>query len=350
MQAGRGWFWLAPSRASRVIGSVPVIAFAAVAHAALPAGSSSAIERCSPTSVLYEIDSRNRAKLEKILDAASRVQNNEAVLWRIEKDGVAPSYLFGTVHVVNESLQDLSPAVRSAIDQSSVVAVESAMTRQGASYEMSQAGPLMASYDKELQRVLADDEIAVVEKALAEAGYPAQMALGLKAWAATMFLADSDCQRAAQTRGLKSVDTLVTDRATAKGLKIVGLESILDQYRSMAAISHAAQIAWLKASIELHHRVDDISQTISELYRFRRLDAVWPLTQEMAPHAGLDDATLETLRGELVDKRNVRLLRSAQPLVEEGGVFIAVGAMHQTGANGLVELLRQQGYRVVAIE
>jgi hypothetical protein len=36
----------------------------------------------------------------------------------------------------------------------------------------------------------------------------------------------------------------------------------------------------------------------------------------------------------------------ARPFLDQGSVFIAVGAMHLPGKEGLVEVLRQHGYRV----
>ncbi|CAA2137856.1 TraB/GumN family protein [Hyphomicrobium sp. ghe19] len=328
-----------------------MLALAVAAQANPSAASTSGLDICSPTSVLYEIDHNNRPRLQKILADASRVANGEAVLWRVEKDGTAPSHLFGTLHVINDSMQELSPATRAALDQSKLVAVESAETSRSAySHAMAQAAPLMVSTDRELQGILAEDEITVVEKAISNAGYAPQLALALKPWVAIMFLADSECQKKLQERGAKSMDALVVDRATEKGLPVIGLESMFEQYRSLATISRKVQVAWLKASIELYPRVDDISLTMAELYRFRRLEAVWALTQEMAPGAGLDDATLLSLRTELVGKRNLRMLESAMPLLRNGGAFIAVGAMHQSGPDGLVALLRQRGFTVTAVE
>jgi uncharacterized protein YbaP (TraB family) len=321
-------------------------------QAALPAISKDADDTaCTPTSVLYEIDHRDRSKLEKILNDASRVANSEAVLWRIDKTGVPASFLFGTVHVIDTNLQSLSQATLAAIDASKVVAVEAAETsRKSLTNAMAQAQPLMVSSDRELQRILADDEMVIVEKVLTDAGYPAQLALGLKPWAVTMFLADSPCQQRLQKHGLKPIDSIVFERAQVNGARVVGLETTYEQYRSLASIPPGLQAAWLKASIELYPRVDDISQTMSELYRFRRMDAAWTLTREMAPHAGLDDATLASLRSELVGKRNGRMLERALPLLNQGGVFIAVGAMHQIGPDGLVAMLRQQGFTVAPIE
>ena len=39
----------------------------------------------------------------------------------------------------------------------------------------------------------------------------------------------------------------------------------------------------------------------------------------------------------------------AAPLLAKGGAFIAVGALHLTGKNGLIERFRAAGYRVVNV-
>lgn len=306
---------------------------------------------CTPTSVLYEIDYKNHTRLKAILEDARNAANNDSHLWRIEKADTPVSYLYGTVHVVDPAFQILPRPVKDAIDVSRVVITEAERASPTSlSRMMANAAPLIAATNRDLAKVLDDDEIAIVEKALARAGYPAQLALALRPWAATMFLTESQCQDAFRKHGLKSIDEHVFDRAEAFGKKIVGLETMLEQYTALAAIPDNAQIAWLKASIALYHRVDDISATITELYRFGRLEAVWPLTREMAPDAGLDDATLKSLHHALVEKRNVKMLARAMPFFEAGSAFMAVGAMHETGPEGLVALLRQKGFTVTAID
>lgn len=349
---GLAWFSSANSRRRCGVALAAAVGLGA-ALSALPAGATRSADDmpCATSGVLYDIDRNDRKRLESILKDASEAENGQSVLWRIEKPGVAPSYLLGTVHVIDPSLQTLSEAVTTALDNSRVLAVESAAQPEGpSSLAAAETRPLMVSLDKELRAILADDELAVVERALADAGYPSAMALGLKPWAATMFLADSKCQKELRDSGLRSLDELLVDRAHVKNIEVKGLESMLEQYRSMAAISQDAQIAWLKASIGLYPRVDDMSQTISELYRFRRLDAVWRLTQALAPNAGLTDATLSALRADLVSRRNARLAERAARLIDEGGAFVAVGGLHLSGPDGLVALLKQKNYTLTPIE
>ena len=41
---------------------------------------------------------------------------------------------------------------------------------------------------------------------------------------------------------------------------------------------------------------------------------------------------------------------AALPLLAKGNVFIGVGALHLPGRDGLVQLLRDKGYTVTAVE
>ena len=47
--------------------------------------------------------------------------------------------------------------------------------------------------------------------------------------------------------------------------------------------------------------------------------------------------------------RNELMMRRAAPLLAEGAAFIAVGALHLPGKDGLIERARAAGYRVVKV-
>jgi len=51
----------------------------------------------------------------------------------------------------------------------------------------------------------------------------------------------------------------------------------------------------------------------------------------------------------LIVRRNQLMAERMQPYLQEGNVFVAVGALHLPGEAGLLNLLEQRGYTVRAL-
>jgi uncharacterized protein YbaP (TraB family) len=60
------------------------------------------------------------------------------------------------------------------------------------------------------------------------------------------------------------------------------------------------------------------------------------------PRSGFPQAVLV----KLLDERNLRMRDASLPLLQRGPAFIALGAAHLPGENGLLRLLELEGYRV----
>ena len=75
-----------------------------------------------------------------------------------------------------------------------------------------------------------------------------------------------------------------------------------------------------------------------------------PQQQGMAaPWKAGDDTMARNVGGDPGDRAR-RFRDAALPYLEEGGAFIAVGALHLAGDSGLVELIRGAGYTVSAVD
>ena len=59
-----------------------------------------------------------------------------------------------------------------------------------------------------------------------------------------------------------------------------------------------------------------------------------------------DRRVAQLFTSQVVVNRNRRMLERMQPRLREGNAFIAVGALHLPGKDGLLTLLRNKGYRV----
>ena len=301
---------------------------------------------CEGRSLIAELSLKRPAGVASLLANARQAENSQAILWRIERHGISPSYVLGTLHIAHPSLQELSPAVTSAITASRVVALEQEQLSRGAyGHVMAQAGKLMSARDKPLQRMLDDSELRVVEKAIAAAGYPEDLALGVRPWVATLFLA-AGCPNVTH----EPMDLIVANFAKSQGKKIVGLETLLEQFETLASIPDEAQAAWLRSSIEMNDRADDVTATMLELYKGRQISASLDLMRELAPNAGLTDARMQDIRHGLITARNVRMAERGLPLFETGGAFVAVVATHLPGADGLISILKSSGFSVTPVE
>jgi uncharacterized protein YbaP (TraB family) len=95
-------------------------------------------------------------------------------------------------------------------------------------------------------------------------------------------------------------------------------------------------------------RIEDWYATLTELYAQERpslLVALMPHVPELAAQA----RALQQSDEALVSGRNRVMRDRLAPILAEGGAFVAVGALHLSGEDGLVELLRRDGYAVMRV-
>ncbi len=84
-----------------LVAAAILFSLAAGAHAQAPV--------CTGKNVLEELRTSDPPAHARILAAAAAAENANAILWRIDKAGTAPSYLFGTMHLTDERINALSP-------------------------------------------------------------------------------------------------------------------------------------------------------------------------------------------------------------------------------------------------
>ena len=165
-----------------------------------------------------------------------------------------------------------------------------------------------------------------------------------------MVAGTSECERQRLKAGKLSLDGEIARLAENRGVGSFGLESAEMQLGALAELSDADQVSLLKASMATYDRADDRNETMVQLYLKRDVGAMWPLHVELSTAAGADPKALEAYRQNVFESRNIRMRDRTMMHLSYGGVFIAVGAMHLPGEKGLVELLKDAGYTLTAVE
>jgi uncharacterized protein YbaP (TraB family) len=321
----------------------------------LAVGAQAQAPTCGGRNVLDEMRTTEPAVHARIMAAAAATENANAVFWRVEKAGMPPSHLLGTVHLTDNRVTRLSPAVKGELDRARRLILElddispDAMMQQVA--RSPQLVSLMVFTDgRRLDQLLAGSDYQAASQALAKAGVPPEAAATFRPWLVTMMLSVSTCEQSRAKTGLPSLDEHLARQTAARGLKAVGLETIALQLQALSGVPERDQIEVLKSSVRYYHRIDDLIETMIQLYQRREMGALWPLQLELAEKVGVSRRVFDSYEAALLTRRNFGMRDAAMRYLAEGQAFIAVGALHLPGKNGLVSLLRGAGYTVTAVE
>lgn len=308
--------------------------------------------QCKGADMLAEMQSKAPDIYKKVMAESDGLPNTEAMLWKIEKPGGAPSYLFGTMHLSDPRIATLSPAVKEAISHSKSVTLEVAdLSDKAVAAAMAKTAALIIYTDgKSLRSALTADEYNDVQKTVSKSGMPGELAATMKPWLVSMLLATSDCERKQLAAGKTVLDLQIAAEAQKDGIAITGLETIEDQLGALAAIPDDQQIAMLKVGLKFIDRADDMTETLVQMYAKRQIGAAMPFQLALAAQSGVPPSAFDGFRKTLLIDRNAKMRDAALPFLEKGNAFIAVGALHLPGPVGIVALLRDSGYTVTPVE
>lgn len=307
---------------------------------------------CTGENLLAQIARDDPAKLAGIRAEAAGVKNGKGVLWKIEKEGAAPSYLFGTMHLSDPRVVDLGPRARAAFDAASTVVIETTEVLDPAKAMAAMlANPELTMFTDSttLMSLVPEDERAAVEAALSARGIPPASVAKMKPWIISAMVALPACEVARKASGAPVLDMRLARDGETAGKALGGLETIADQLGAMASLPMEFHVRGLVDTLKLGDAVDDMLETMIVLYLEEETGMFWPFFRAALPGGDAGEAGFSAFEETMVTARNRTMAERAAPFIDAGGAFIAVGALHLPGDAGVVELLRGRGYRVEAI-
>ena len=264
---------------------------------------------------------------------------DKGLVWRIERKGVAPSFLFGTLHDDDERVTRLAPQVQRALDRSKRFAVE-LIDDQEAVALFRRA---MVRKEPRLDTLLGGADWPRYDERLAAHGMPRDARAHLRPWAALLILV-----RPAESPGIV-LDKLLLLEAGNRGKDIVALETIDEQIAAMNDLPEESQLALLRHAEANYERIQQSFAALRDAYLARDLAAIWIFNRDLM--AGGEEIEPHNARflDSLLYRRNQRFAERLMPLLDQGGTFAAFGALHLYGPRGVPALLARRGYKVTRI-
>lgn len=274
------------------------------------------------------------------MQAAAARASDRGFLWRATKDG-RTHHLFGTIHVGKPDWAFPGPRLRAALMDAQVMAFELDPLDPAVQSSMRSSSGTAAPIEPALGRRLARQ----VERAC----LPAQAVAGLHPLlqAVTVLILE------AARDGLQAAwgqEFALAGFARTRNLRIVALET---PERQLAALIPPDPVL---AERLLALTVDQLDSGQARRV-LTRLAAAWErgdldeLTHYERWCDCMNTAEERALMRAINDERNPTMAERIAALHKEGGrVFVAVGALHMTGPQGLPRLLEARGFRVERVE
>lgn len=138
-------------------------------------------------------------------------------------------------------------------------------------------------------------------------------------------------------RTTESVERLLTVEARNAGVKIGGLETVLEQMAVIDSIPDSTQIPVFLETIRNLDQVRLEGEKLIDLYKSEDIDEIYRFTQD----SKLGSVDTQQM---MLKNRNIRWIPRIEEKIRQGSTFIAVGAGHLGGEFGLLTLLKARGY------
>lgn len=301
--------------------------------------------------LLDGLDKKDPKLWDELRAETETIPNHKGIIWKIEKEGLAPSYLFGTIHLSDPRVMKLPDTAAKAYASADTIVIEATdVLDQKALLRLKLEQPeLMLFTDgTTLQSHLPPDRLAEITQKLEARGVVLGAVAKMKPWIVSSLLALPKCERERKLRGEAFLDGQLAHEAEEEGRPVKGLETAAEQLGAMNKLPLDFHMRNLIATADFGDAIEDTTETMIDLYLQGETGMIMPALRKIAP-GDLTDDDYDLFQKVMLTERNHIMAERAAPLLEKGGVFIAVGALHLPGKDGLVELLRDEGYRVLAM-
>lgn len=270
---------------------------------------------------------------------------NAQLLWKVDGNGLKEaSYIFGTHHIAPLGICDSIAGFDAAFNSCKQLYGEVVMSdMQAAGIEMMKY--MMLPQDSLLDTFYSEEEYKLIDDILKT--YMGVGADQLKMLKPAAISANLSVMIAAKTfNGYdpnKQLDATMQARAKEKGMTVKGFETVLYQIELLFGTPNAEQAADLLKMLKNHDKMESFSKDMADAYLGQDLDKLFKAFDD--PDMGATEDEMKRL----VYDRNHNWAKQAKTIFEKP-TFIVVGAGHLPGDQGLIELLRMQGYSVAPVE
>ena len=271
---------------------------------------------------------------------------NNYLLWEISGNGLSESsYIFGTHHIAPLTICDSIVGFDDAFNSCKQLYGEIDMLNLSAD-ESKISAAMMLPKDSLLDVLYSPEEYKLIDSI-----FKIHMGVGVDRFniisPAALGLQLSLVQHMKMFKGFdpsKALDKTLQSRAAERGAAVYGLETVDFQMNLLFGRPLAEQVDDLLKMVSTIDSAEERIKGMNESYMAQDLDNMFEYFRD--PVIGVDS---DEEFDRLINDRNHNWMGQIKSIFETP-TFIVVGAGHLPGDEGLLSLLRKQGYTVKGVE
>jgi len=263
--------------------------------------------------------------------SSTTLQNS--LLWKIH--GEKPSYLFGTMHLVKSIHQALPKRVIPILRTCETFVLEADATKIDRK-KLAQA--ILITKGQKLNELIHENSWRLLKK-LFHSKIPATRLKSFRPWFISVMVAI----HLANSMGYnKNIDLHLLKIAVQGKIIRKYLESSNTAFNALKNASEKNIIHELNKTLLKLEKEKNQLTTMYKLYKSENISEILrQVLQKMS--------STPILKHTLFTKRNTAWIPKIKKLIQDKSCFIAVGAGHLPGKDGLIHLLKRTGYKVTPV-
>ena len=263
---------------------------------------------------------------------------DNSTLWKISGNGLEhPSYLFGTIHITCDATLD--DTITKALDETSQTILEIDM--DDPSLQQKMMGGMYMKEGKTLKDYVSDEEFQAIDSLFIK-----NMGMSIKSMQnvkplfliTMLFPRMIDCP-------MQSFELELMKVAKAQNEDIQGLETVEDQLQLFEDIPYKEQVADLlrMAKDNMAHDKAMFAKML-QFYKEENITAILDMVNEDKR------SSMYKYQDKLIFERNKNWISKIESYSKSKPTFFGVGAGHLGGEQGVIALLRKEGYTLTPVQ
>jgi uncharacterized protein YbaP (TraB family) len=267
----------------------------------------------------------------------SHGQTEKALLWRISgKNLERPSFLYGTIHMICPEDLKIGDSLRKSVGDAERLYLEIDMDTPGMMLKTMKLSMLESGTIKDLMNPVDYQRLESFMKD--SIGMPMFLLNKMKPFTimSMMYTKILPCNKSA------SYEESLMKLAKKQNKQVMGLESIEDQMAIFDQIPDTMETRMLMSLIDDFHGQKAAFADMVSTYLQKDLNKLGQMIGESPDIDGFEDL--------LLAKRNRKWIPVMMKEMKQSSCVFAVGAGHLPGEDGVINLLRNEGFIVSPVE